>query len=82
MKIEVKGTTSPSCDAIFMTSNEVALHRLEAGKTALILVPGIKLAGPASDPVASGGTCEAIMAWDISQWIAEPMSYRVSRQKV
>lgn len=77
--VEVKGTTSDTADAIGMTHGEVALHRQEKGHTALMLVTGIRLDKKQSPPVASGGTLEPLLAWDIDQWLLKPTVFRVSR---
>jgi hypothetical protein len=58
IKVEVKGTTSDRADAILMTSNEVELHRLECGRTGLIIVSGILLSGSGSDHQTAGGEVE------------------------
>jgi hypothetical protein len=77
LKVEVKGTTSDSCEAIVMTANEVRLHGLEKGKTGLIMVSRIRLRKEDGKPVAEGGQVEALMGWDISEWQSEPIAYRV-----
>lgn len=80
MKVEVKGTTSDLCDSIMMTRNEVDLHRNEKGATGLIIVSAIKLIKSPAGPVASAGTLEALLRWDIDQWIASPIAFQVSRR--
>ena len=80
IKIEVKGTTSANCDAIFMTRNEVNLHLSEQGRTGLLLVAGIKLHRNGEEIVARGGVCEAVMGWDISDWSSEAISFRLTRK--
>lgn len=80
IKIEVKGTTSDEADAIFMTRNEVDLHRAEAGQTGLILVSSIRLDSSKASKVASGGIVHVEIGWDIEQWDLEPMAYRVTRR--
>lgn len=81
LKVEVKGTTSDRADAILMTSNEVALHTLEVGQTALIIVSQILLSGTGSDYSAEGGEVEAMIGWDISHWLLEPTTYRLTRTR-
>jgi hypothetical protein len=78
-KIEVKGTTHPVCRSIRMTRNEVDLHRQEQGRTALITVAGISLDRSIDPPLAAGGTIEVHWHWRIDDWIAEPLSYQVTR---
>ena len=80
MFVEVKGTTSESADAIAMTHGEVALHHEEKGRTALILVTGIRLDNNSSGPVAAAGKLEALVAWDIESWELKPTAFRVSRK--
>ena len=80
IKVEVKGTTSDRADAILMTSNEVELHRLECGRTALIIVCGILLSGAGGDYRTSGGEVEALIGWDIAGWSVEATTYRVTRR--
>ncbi|WAC20895.1 DUF3883 domain-containing protein [Luteolibacter sp. SL250] len=77
VKIEVKGTTSNLCDAILMTRNEVELHRIEKGQTALFIVYGIKISGLGDSRIASGGTLEVLWAWEIDSCVVEPTAYRV-----
>ena len=78
-KIEVKGTTAESGDAILMTANEVELHRAECGSTVLVIVFGIRLDRSGAEPVASGGTVWAEIGWDIDKWTQTPTAFRVSR---
>jgi hypothetical protein len=80
IKVEVKGTTSDRADAILMTSNEVELHRLECGRTALIIVSGILLSGAGADYLTSGGEVEALIGWDIAGWSMQATTYRVTRR--
>jgi len=77
--VEVKGTTSDSADAIAMTHGEVALHRKEKGRTALMIVTGIRLRKDEKQPEASGGSLETLISWDIDEWLLEPTAFRVSR---
>jgi hypothetical protein len=79
LKVEVKGTTSDSCDAIVMTANEVRLHTLEMGATGLIMVSRIRLRKEDGKPVAEGGQVESLMSWDIRDWQSEPIAFRVTR---
>jgi|688.fasta_scaffold464164_2 hypothetical protein len=78
-KVEVKGTTQPSADAILMTSNEVELHRRERGSTVLVIVHSIRLDRAGPMPTATGGTIWAEVGWDIDKWIQTPTAFRVSR---
>jgi hypothetical protein len=80
LKVEVKGTTSAGAQAIFMTRNEVELHRREAGATALIIVSAIQLDRRVTPPKASGGELIAEIGWDIEAWELAPMAFRVSRR--
>lgn len=80
LKVEVKGTTSAGAQAIFMTRNEVELHRREAGATALIIVSAIQLDRRVTQPMASGGELIAEIGWDIEAWELAPMAFRVSRR--
>lgn len=77
--VEVKGTTSDRADAIVMTHGEVALHRKEKRRTALMIVTGIRLQKNVERPEASGGTLEVLIGWDIDEWCVEPTAFRVSR---
>lgn len=79
LKVEVKGTTSATCDEFVMTRNEVELHRREVGATALFLVSGIQIAKDDGRCIGEGGVCEARVTWDINDWALEPMAYRVRR---
>lgn len=78
--IEVKGTTSDSADAIAMTHNEVELHQVNKGRTALLIVTGIRLRKDGATPTASGGNLEALVGWDIDTWSLTPTAFRVSRR--
>lgn len=80
--VEVKGTTSDRADAIAMTHSEVDLHRREKGRTALILVTGIRLTPDPAEPSATDGVLEALPGWDIDGWLLEPTAFRVSRGRV
>lgn len=77
IKVEVKGTTSDFADSIFMTRNEVELHRKEKGSTALIIVTGISL--DKSTQSASGRNIEPFFKWDIDQWGIVPTAFRLQR---
>lgn len=77
--VEVKGTTSDKADAVVMTHGEVALHRREKGNSALLIVTGIRLNRDPNSPSADGGKLEALVGWDIDQWLLEPTAFRVSR---
>lgn len=79
LKIEVKGTTSDLCDSVLMTRNEVELHRREKGTTGLLIASGIQLDRSGSMPLASGGVVEAMLCWDIDQWILESIAFQVRR---
>jgi hypothetical protein len=77
--VEVKGTTSDSAEAIAMTHNEVELHQTHKGRTALLIVTGIRLHRNGAAPTASDGTLESLMGWDIDAWSLSPTAFRVSR---
>ncbi len=79
IKVEVKGTTSDSADAILMTRNEVDLHTKEKGSTCLIIVSRIRLLKSEGGYEAKEGVLEALMGWDIGQWSCEPTAFRVIR---
>jgi hypothetical protein len=79
-KVEVKGTTSDLCDSVLMTRNEVELHRAEKGRTALVLVYGIRLRNDGPLPHASEGSVETLMDWDIDAWRAEPIAFELHRR--
>lgn len=79
LMVEVKGTTSDVCTSIMMTKGEVELHRTNKGATALIIVSRIRLDRTASSPIASGGTLEAMLAWDIDAWTSEPIAFQLKR---
>ena len=78
-KIEVKGTTQRSANAILMTSNEVELHRRECGSTIMVIVSGIRLGRSGPTPKASGGVIWVEIGWDIDKWIQTPTAFRVER---
>ena len=80
--IEVKGTTSPSADAILMTAAEVALHRSKKGSTVLALVAGIDLVRSNAAVEAVGGTAELLAPWDCDLWAFEAAVYRVRRPSI
>lgn len=83
IKVEVKGTTSVAADAVLMTRNEVDLHRQEKGATGLVIVSGIQLStGADAVWIASGGQVEALIGWDIDEWAAEPIAFRMSRGRL
>ena len=77
LKIEVKGTTGDSDDAIFMTKNEVDLHTHERGKTGIIIVSGIQLEKLNEECVAKGGNLYADIGWDIGTWELVAMAFKV-----
>jgi hypothetical protein len=77
--VEVKGTTSDSAEAILMTHGEVALHREEKGRTALMIVTAIRLRKDKENPEAFSGTLEALIGWNIDEWLLNPTAFRVSR---
>jgi hypothetical protein len=64
LKVEVKGTTTASRDALLMTQNEVNLHRLQKGQTALVVVTDIELVNPAGKPMAQGGKVHVEVGWE------------------
>jgi hypothetical protein len=80
LKVEVKGTTAERIDTVFMTKNEVALHREEKGQTALLLVSHIALRAVGGQIRASGGQLTAIVGWDIDEWTVNPIAYQLSRR--
>lgn len=80
LKIEVKGTTSDFADAIMMTRNEVNLHKLEQGRTGLVIVSSISLSQTGSDYTASGGNIIVDIGWDIHDWELEPLAFRLSKR--
>ena len=79
IKVEVKGTTSDLCDSVLMTRNELELHRRERGSTALIIVSGIRLNRDDGNTTSDGGNVEALIGWDIDQWIMEPIAFQIFR---
>jgi hypothetical protein len=79
--VEVKGTTSDVADAIAMTHGEVSLHQAKKGRTALMIVSSIRLLKDPEHPSASGGILETMLGWDIDDWLLEPTSFRVSRER-
>ncbi|MGB4488832.1 MAG: DUF3883 domain-containing protein [Pseudomonas veronii] len=78
--LEVKGTTSDLCDSVLMTKNEVNLHRKYKGSTGLLIVSKIRLSRDGGEPKATGGEVEALLYWDIDEWISEPIAFQVSRK--
>jgi len=81
IKVEVKGTTSDNSDAIFMTRNEVELHRAEKGNTALFIAYGIRLKSKDGAREALGGELQVYIGWDIDKWQLTSMAYRVEKPK-
>lgn len=79
LKVEVKGTTSDNPDAVFMTRNEVDLHRTEKGSTAMFIVAGIRLETRGSEKIALGGELHVFVGWDIDEWHLTPTAYRVEK---
>ena len=79
IKVEVKGTTSESTDAVLLTANEVALHSSDVDTTALAIVSGIVFVQRGPQAMCIGGTLEFICPWDISQWEIIPTAYIVRR---
>ena len=79
LKVEVKGTTSDNPDAIFMTRNEVELHRAEKGSTALFIVSGIRLLTADGEREAVGGDLEVFIGWDIDKWQLTSTAFRVEK---
>ncbi len=80
LKIEVKGTTSDICDSILMTRNEVNLHKIEKGATGLIIVSHIRISRGADLVTADGGVVEALLHWDIDNWLADPVAFQLTRK--
>jgi hypothetical protein len=62
-----------------MTKNELELHRRERGSTALIIVSGIRLNRDDGNTTSDGGNVEALIGWDIDQWIMEPIAFQIFR---
>ena len=60
-----------------MTSNEVNLHKNEAGTTALAIVSEIKFKERGANAECTGGTLEYMYPWDIEEWNLEPKAYLV-----
>lgn len=81
IKVEVKGTTSGLVDSIMMTSNEVELHTIEAGSTALAIVSNIEFIERGLKAKCNGGTIEYFYPWHIKQWSLEPKAFLVLRTK-
>lgn len=79
LKIEVKGTTSDLCDSVLMTRNEVELHRSEKGRTGLLIVSRIQVDRGEAIPSAVGGVIDAMLHWDIDQWLLESIAFQVRR---
>jgi len=79
LKVEVKGTTSDNPDAIFMTHNEVDLHRAEKGRTALFIVSEIRLLTEDGEREAVGGKLQVFIGWDIDEWQLTPTTFRVEK---
>ncbi len=77
LKVEVKGSTASALDSLLMTSNEVELHKNEAGTTALAIVKAISLAREETQIQAYGGELEYLFPWDISRWKLRPIAYQV-----
>ena len=80
LKVEVKGSTAAHVDALFMTKNEVELHRREKGQTALFVVAGINVEVTDGQASASGGTLTPLIGWDIDEWEIQPMAYQLKRR--
>lgn len=80
LMVEVKGTTSDFCDSVLMTKNEVNLHRKNKGATGLLIVSKIRLSRDQDKPKATGGEVEALLYWDIDEWISEPIAFQISRK--
>jgi len=80
LKVEVKGSTAAHVDALFMTKNEVELHRREKGQTALFVVAGIDVEVTDGHASASGGTLTPHIGWDIDEWEIQPMAFQIKRR--
>jgi hypothetical protein len=80
IKVEVKGTTNESGDALLMTYNEVNLHKTQKGKTTLIVVSHIELSNSSDKPTAHGGKVHVDVGWDIDAWEVTPIAYRLLRR--
>lgn len=79
LKIEVKGTTSEVCESVMMTRNEIELHRKEKGATGLLIVSGVQLDRNSEKLAAFGGVVEALLHWDIDEWMLECVAFQVRR---
>ena len=82
LKVEVKGTTAEAVDALFMTRNEVDLHRSEKGATALVIVSKIRLEAGRNGPAGYGGEVTPLVAWDIDSWELTPMAFQLRKPAV
>lgn len=80
--IEVKGTTSGLCDSVLMTKNEVSFHRKHKGSTGLIIVSKIRLSRDGVEPTVAGGEVEALLYWDIDEWMSEPIAFQVAKSRL
>lgn len=81
IKVEVKGSTSDSSDAILMTANEVELHSSNSENTALAIVYDIRLNRYADPPSCSGGTLEYIFPSNLEGWDIVPTAYILKRSQ-
>jgi hypothetical protein len=80
-KVEVKGTTSVVADTFLLTANELKLHTSDKGKTVLAVVSNIDLTrGGDEGPVASGGTLELLVPWNLDEWGFKPTAYQAVRR--
>ncbi len=80
LKIEVKGTTADDADSIFMTKNEVELHRTQKGSTALFIVSKIGVNRNEEGVAAAGGDLLPLIGWNIDEWEVLPMAYQLKRK--
>jgi hypothetical protein len=80
LKVEVKGTTSDDAESIFMTKNEVELHRKEKGRTALFIVSKIRIDRSNQRLECIGGDLTTLIGWNIDEWDLVPMAYQLKRK--
>ena len=81
-KVEVKGTTTIGTESVLMTDREVALHRAEKGRTGLIIVSDFRLKHDGMDVIADGGVLWSELGWDIDEWDASPLAYKLTRREL
>lgn len=74
IKVEVKGTTTDG-SKVYLTANEVELHRAEYPNNALGIVRRIALDMSGDTPVATGGELELTIGWQIDDVRLRPIAY-------